>query len=183
MKRKATKKKPRFAWECVSHYVDSKGYLYWLSSLINEHILHEPWLIESVDAEPWIQRTDCKVTPSFLTVWGWCPQPLHCSRAHYTQRRVTSSPSLVLCSLCQPLQVTSFIVFWFILPLFHFAKITHLSLFPSFLHFAPCLSSLGNMFWKSLISSQQSFSFFLQLHSAPLCGCTIVSFPNLCLDI
>lgn len=32
-------------------------------------VLHNPWLIESANLEPWILRTDCKVIHRFFTAW------------------------------------------------------------------------------------------------------------------
>ena len=36
-------------------------------------VLHNPWLVESMDAELQVQRANYKVTPGFSTAQGQCP--------------------------------------------------------------------------------------------------------------
>ena len=45
------------------------------------YTIHDPWLVESTDAEPQIQRADCKVISEFLTekrVYAPIPALLKC---------------------------------------------------------------------------------------------------------
>lgn len=47
----------------------------------NTTVVHKPWLVESADAEPQLQRAVCKVTRQILTVWclSLCCSRVHCS--------------------------------------------------------------------------------------------------------
>ena len=52
---------------------------------INTHYaLQDPQLVESMDAEPRIQRADCKVILGISTAEESVPQPLSCSSVNYT---------------------------------------------------------------------------------------------------
>ena len=50
---------------------------------INTTVPHDLWLVESVGAETWTQRTNYKVILSFSTVWKvWTSKPPCCSRVN-----------------------------------------------------------------------------------------------------
>ena len=56
----------------------------WIFS-INTILLHDPWLVESMDTGPSLWRINCKCTHEFLIVWGFVPLTLHCSSFSWTQ--------------------------------------------------------------------------------------------------
>ena len=56
----------------------------WIFS-ISTILLHDPWLVESMDTRPSLWRVNCKDTHEFLIVWGFMPLTLHCSSVNWTQ--------------------------------------------------------------------------------------------------
>ena len=60
-------------------------------SIVNITVLQNPRLVESVDVEPWIQRTTCKVMHGFLSARRvGTPNSLHCSRVICILNKITT---------------------------------------------------------------------------------------------